>query len=414
MPYTSRRRSRRRGPNYLPIILAVIIAILIAVIAVFFFRSHNSDKEDIITSEETVSDPNASAADSQSNDDAQNSTDAEETEPETEEETKPAIVFEEKDDTIYIKADQVNVRVTPDTDCDILGVAELGDNFKRTGSSEVWDRIIYDGTEAFISSQFTTTEVIEKKTHDFIRWNPDWRFASNSKINSGEAVLYYAKGSSKKDVTVCVNAGHGTSGGSSVKTLCHPDGSAKVTGGSTSAGATTATAVASGTTMNDGTPEAKVTVKLARILKDKLLAEGYNVLMIRESDDVQLDNIARTVMANQWANCHIALHYDSTQSDKGAFFMSVPDIAAYKNMEPVASHWKEHNALGSSVIQGMKQNGIKIFGDGTMGMDLTQTSYSTVASIDLEVGDRGSDYSDSTQSKLAEGIVAGVNIYFGY
>lgn len=38
----------------------------------------------------------------------------------------------------------------------------------------------------------------------------------------------------KKNKTVCVNAGHGTKGGESVKTLCHPDGSSKVTGGSTS------------------------------------------------------------------------------------------------------------------------------------------------------------------------------------
>lgn len=40
-----------------------------------------------------------------------------------------------------------------------------------------------------------------------------------------------------------MNAGHGTSGGASVKTQCHPDGSPKTTGGSTAQGATYATAV---------------------------------------------------------------------------------------------------------------------------------------------------------------------------
>ena len=43
------------------------------------------------------------------------------------------------------------------------------------------------------------------------------------------------------------------------------------------------------------------------------------MLMIRESSDVQLDNVARTVLANNRADCHIALHWDSTSSDKGAF-----------------------------------------------------------------------------------------------
>ena len=109
---------------------------------------------------------------------------------------------------------------------------------------------------------------------------------------------------------VCVNAGHGTNGGGSVKTQCHPDGSAKVTGGTTGAGATSAVAVSSGMTFADGTAESKVTLAMAKVLKTKLLNAGYDVLMIRESDDVQLDNIARTVIANNNADCHIALHWD--------------------------------------------------------------------------------------------------------
>lgn len=408
MAYTSRRR--RRGNNIIPVIIGILAVILVSaaiLLGVYSFVKSSGLKKDKTETAQTVETgmEEETVAD-------ETEAESEEEVPETEEETEPAIIFADKNDEIYIKTDQVNIRKEPSTDCDVLSVAEKGDHFERTGSSEQWDRIVYEGTEAFVSSEFTTTEMIEKKTHDFVDWNPDWKFASNSKINSGQAVLYYAKGSNKKGVTVCVNAGHGTSGGGNVKTLCHPDGSAKVTGGSTGAGATTATAVASGTTMNDGTPEAKVTVKLAKIVKDRLLAEGYDVLMIRESDDVQLDNIARTVMANQWADCHIALHYDSTQSDKGVFFMSVPDIASYRSMEPVASHWQQHNALGSAVIKGMQQEGMKVFGDGSMGMDLTQTSYSTVPSIDLEVGDRASDYSDSTQSRLAEGIANGLNIYF--
>ena len=43
-----------------------------------------------------------------------------------------------------------------------------------------------------------------------------------------------------------LSSGHGTSGGTSVKTLCHPDGSAKTTGGTTGAGATKAVAVSGG------------------------------------------------------------------------------------------------------------------------------------------------------------------------
>lgn len=48
----------------------------------------------------------------------------------------------------------------------------------------------------------------------------------------------------------------------------------RVTGGSTAAGAATATAVSGGMTFYDGTPESEVTLKMAEILRDKLLLEG--------------------------------------------------------------------------------------------------------------------------------------------
>ena len=85
-----------------------------------------------------------------------------------------------------------------------------------------------------------------------------------------------------------------------------------------------AVAVSGGMTFADGTAEAKVTLQMAKILKDRLLAEGYDVLMLRDGYDVQLDNVARSVLANRYADCHISLHWDSTSNDKGCFYMSVP------------------------------------------------------------------------------------------
>ncbi len=44
-----------------------------------------------------------------------------------------------------------------------------------------------------------------------------------------------------------------------------------------------------------------------------------------------------------------------------------------------------------------------------MAIDLTQTSYSTIASVDLEVGDKKSDHSSKALKKIADGIVKGMN-----
>ena len=246
--------------------------------------------------------------------------------------------------------------------------------------------------------------------HIQVSWDPEWEYAEYSQIHDDPVTIWRAAGGS--GYTVAVNAGHGTSGGPSVRTLCHPDGTPKVTGGSTAEGETTATAVSAGTQMLDGTAEAQVNLSLALLLKDVLLKRGYDVLMIREDEDVQLDNIARTVFANQLADCHIALHYDSTDYDKGLFYMSVPDVPSYLAMEPVASHREEHERLGKCIINASREAGIRIFESGSMPMDLTQTSYSTVPSIDLEAGDRASDYSGERQAELAEGIADGLDLFF--
>ena len=93
--------------------------------------------------------------------------------------------------------------------------------------------------------------------------------------------------------------------------------------------------------------------------------------------------------------------------------MSVPSTSSYRSMEPVKSHWQEHNALGECLIGGLKNAGVKIFSGGSMEMDLTQTSYSTVPSIDIELGDKVSDYSDGKLETIADGLLAGVNAFFG-
>lgn len=336
--------------------------------------------------------------------------------------TETAPAMEERDEIVYVTGDQVNVRAAAHPGAEVITALNKGAELRRTGYSDAWSRIVYQERERYISSRYLsvtkpeapveTTASLTSVSSGEVKLNPDWKYAGFSKINTGSAMLYRSEAANRKNKVICVNAGHGTKGGSSVKTQCHPDGTPKVTGGTTGAGATTAVAVSGGMTFADGTAEAKVTLAMAKALKEKLLARGYDVLMIRESDDVQLDNVARTVIANQAADCHIALHWDSTSSDKGAFYMSVPNVASYRSMEPVASHWQQHNALGESLIGGLKGVGVKIFSNGAMEMDLTQTSYSTIPSIDIELGDKASDHSAATLDVLGNGLADGIDRFF--
>lgn len=243
-----------------------------------------------------------------------------------------------------------------------------------------------------------------------VEWDPSWRYADRSVIHTGSAVLYGAEGGG---VVVAVNAGHGTKGGRDVSVQCHPDGSPKVVSGSTEKGALTAMAVAPGMKFPDGTPESAVTLRLAKFVRDALLEMGVSVLMIRDGEDVQLDNVARTVMANERAACHISLHFDATKEDKGLFAVTVPDVPSFTMMEPVASMRRDHAALEDAVLESVRESGVNIFGSGKLAIDLVQTSYSTIPTACFECGDASSDVSDAALRRTAAAIARGVARYVG-
>lgn len=264
------------------------------------------------------------------------------------------------------------------------------------------------------SFQSIATEMNEKKDGEklpFSNFKND-QYAKFSKINSGAATYYKATNNSNGKV-VCINAGHGTSGGASVQTQSHPDGTGKYTGGTNAAGAVMSTAISTGTVHKDGVSEASVNLKVALAMKDILLKRGYDVVMIRESSDVQLDNIARTVIANNTSNCHVAVHFDGTKSEKGCFYMKVVNNTSFKAMEPVKSMWQQHDTLGAALVEGMVAQGIKKYGSGSIDSDLTQTSYSTIPSVDIEYGDCSSSYSAVNINKIATGLCDGIDIFFG-
>ena len=241
-------------------------------------------------------------------------------------------------------------------------------------------------------------------------------YATYSIINDGYAVLYQLKKnkvSNYKNKTIAVNAGHGTKGGATVKTFAHPDFTPKVTGGSNAAGSILSAAVSAGMTFENGMTEANANLVVAYLLKDKLLDNGYSVLMIRENDDCRLDNIARTVIANENADAHVSIHFDSTTNDKGIFYIVPYNDANYLNMEPLKSNAKNIKALGDSIIEAYRDMGEKIWKDrGTLQGDLTQLSFSTNASVDIELGDRKTEVTKEKAEIFAEGLARGIDNYF--
>lgn len=241
-----------------------------------------------------------------------------------------------------------------------------------------------------------------------IAWNKNWKYADKSKYHSSSAVIYYTEAKKKKGKIVALNTGHGSAAECSSKfTLCHPNGTPKVTGGSTAAGEKYATADNGG-----AAGEAAVNLKIAKKTKRLLLDSGYDVLMLRQESGIKLDVIGRTIIANNNADCHVSIHYDSTDSNKGAFFCSVPNVSSYRNMYPVSKHYKQHNRLGKNIIAGMGREGVKVASSDRVPVDLMQTSFSTIPSTDIEVGDKATSYSWANINRMAKGITRGIKNYY--
>ncbi len=287
---------------------------------------------------------------------------------------------------------------------------------RRLGAAKDAYKLFHGKTNATSSGKKSADGTFKNGQKLYFSDYADAEFAKFSALHTGYATYYKTSGDSN-GITVCVNAGHGTAGGTKVRTQAHPDGTLKYVTGTNEAGKPDSWAISTGTDTADGRSEASMNLKVAVLTCGELLSRGYDVVMIRDNENKTpvLDNIARTVIANETSDCHIAIHFDGDglKYDKGCFYMSVPDIAAYKAMYPVSENWKQHEKLGEALVNGMVRNGLKKFGEGKVPNDLTQTSYSTIPSVDIEYGNQSSNFTDKFLGDVAVGLADGIDDFFG-
>ncbi len=65
-------------------------------------------------------------------------------------------------ETVYA-TDSVNIRTEPNTDCDIIAVLQKESSITRIGEADGWSKVIYDGEERYIKSEYLTPETAEEK-----------------------------------------------------------------------------------------------------------------------------------------------------------------------------------------------------------------------------------------------------------
>lgn len=169
--------------------------------------------------------------------------------------------------------------------------------------------------------------------------------------------------------------------------------------------------VASGTRgVRTGTPEYIVNLEISLMLRDALEAMGAEVLMTRETDDVDISNQERAIMMNEWgADFVLRIHCNgSTVQTASGMGMYVRKTGAFAD---------ESERLARALIEEMgRETGAKKQGvfqrDTYTGLNwsevpcvLVEMGYMTNPEEDLLLG------SAEYREKLVRGMVAGMIKY---
>lgn len=164
-------------------------------------------------------------------------------------------------------------------------------------------------------------------------------------------------------------------------------------------------------------PEYQVNLEVTLQLRDELEHRGYEVLLTRESNDVDISNAQRAAVANEaQAGAFVRIHCNGSEdpSVHGAFTICpTPD-----NPYPIGQLYESCRALADQVLDGLVE------ATGAQKQDIWETdtmsglNWCEVPSIIVEMGYMTNEAEDNAlvsleyQAKLVQGLANGIDSFF--
>ncbi len=202
---------------------------------------------------------------------------------------------------------------------------------------------------------------------------------------------------------ICIDPGHQTNGNSETE----PNGPGS---------STTKAKVSSGTRgVSTGLAEYQLNLTVGLKLRDELESRGYEVLMTRTTNDVNLSNVERTTMANN-ANADALIHVHANGgSDSSTNGITVGCTTA---SNPYNNLYSKNKALATSILNHMvSKTGAKSLGLWQTD-DMTGLNWATEPAVIVEMGfmtnpeEDKKMATDSYQNLLVQGMADGIDEYF--
>ena len=162
--------------------------------------------------------------------------------------------------------------------------------------------------------------------------------------------------------------------------------------------------------------EYQVNLEVSLKLKSALIARGYNVYMIRETNDVSLSNKKRALMANEsGSDILLRIHCNSadSQSANGALTMSPTLSNPY--CRSIAADSQE---LSECVVSTLCRRTGAVNRGVTQTDEMTGINWSKIPVALIEMGFMTNKTEDKqmqkkqTQKKMVDGIANGIDQYF--
>lgn len=164
------------------------------------------------------------------------------------------------------------------------------------------------------------------------------------------------------------------------------------------------------------TKEYELNLKYALALKEKLEKKGYEVVMTRETNDVNISNKKRAEIANESGASvfiRIQMNYSSNPYETGIMAVSMKPDNIYNSQL-----YEESNALATRLLQGISEKN-DVVNHGIYETDqMTSINWSGLPVTLIKLGYLSNEaeeaklISDEYMNKMVDGIVKGIEYYF--
>jgi len=233
------------------------------------------------------------------------------------------------------------------------------------------------------------------------------KFVVTEKIEQSESqpgIPVYTQPVKQKQFIIAIDAGHQENGNNELEPI--------------GPGASQSKAKVSYGTQGISTkvPEYMLTLAVSLKLRDELLARGYDVFMIRETNDVNISNKERAIMANEaGADILIRIHADGSENSSVNGIMTLCPTS----LNPYVSQlYTQSRSLSDFILNAM----VTATGARNRGVsevdNMSGINWSAIPVTIVEIGLMTNPTEDKLmqseeyQRKLVIGIADGIDLYF--